>query len=210
MAETSKLEASPIGQRLRAIRKESGWTLAELSKRTAISVGTLSKVENGKTALNFTSVNKLAEGLNLPVTDLTSPTPESRGARAITVGGSGVVFRGSDIDYEVLCSDVANQQQCFMKAVIRARGEPADRDWHRHTGQEFIYVLKGQLKLFTELYEPIVLKVGDSILFDSSMGHHYGSCGRTAAELLISFSLKGYEDSGDVILAQNRKKHSAL
>ena len=61
-----------VGVRFREIRKENGWTLGEVSKRTGISKGTLSKLENGKTQLNFSSVNKLASGLQLPVSDLTN------------------------------------------------------------------------------------------------------------------------------------------
>ena len=41
----------------------------------------------------------------------------------------------------------------------------------RHSGEEFLYVLKGAVKLLSELYEPIHLGQGDSVYFDSSMGH---------------------------------------
>ena len=201
---------NPIGLRLKALRKEHDWTLSEVSKRTGISVATLSKVENGKTDLNFTSVNKLAEGLRLPVTDLTNPQSMATGRRTITTGGDGVVFRAPDVNYEILCSDVSNQQQCFMKAVIKARRVADGLDWHRHSGQEFIFVLKGQLELHSELYDPVLMKMGDSMLFDSSMGHHYVSRGRSDAELLISFSLKGYQNASDVILAQHQNKHTSL
>ena len=70
---TDARAVNPIGRRLRELRKEHDWTLAEVARRTGISVGTLSKLERGKTDLNFTSVNKLANGLGLPVTDLTNP-----------------------------------------------------------------------------------------------------------------------------------------
>ena len=43
-----------VGFRFREIRKENGWTLSEVSKRTGISKGTLSKLENGKTQLCHT------------------------------------------------------------------------------------------------------------------------------------------------------------
>lgn len=197
MAKANNKKVSPIGRRLRALRKEHDWTLAEVGKRTGISVATLSKLENGQTELNFTSVNKLAEGLRLPVTDLTNPQPTATGRRTITLGGNGVVFPTADADFEVLCSDVADHQQGYLKALIKSRGIPQGMDWHRHDGQEFIYVLKGQLELHTELYDPVLLKAGDSILFDSSMGHHYVSRGKTDAQLLISFSLKGFQNVSD-------------
>lgn len=189
--------SNAIGQRLKALRKEYDWTLAEVASRTGISVGTLSKLENGKTQLNFTSVNKLAEGLGLRVTDLTNPGPRATGMRAVTEGGRGTVFRTPDIDYEVLCSDIANQNQGYLKAVVKATTFDPKLPWHRHQGQEFLYVLSGHVELHTELYEPLSLKEGDSILFDSSVGHHYVSKGRKLAEILISMSLEGYRNVSD-------------
>ena len=45
--------SNPIGRRLRQLRKEHDWTLADVARRTGISVGTLSKLEHGKTDLNI-------------------------------------------------------------------------------------------------------------------------------------------------------------
>lgn len=190
-------QRNPIGLRLRQLRKEHDWTLTEVARRTGISVGTLSKLENGKTELNFTSVNKLATGLNVPVTDLTNPHNNVSGRRAITTGGKGTVFQTPDIDYEVLCSDVTNQHQGYLKGVVKVTSFDPTLSWHHHPGQEFLYVLSGKLELHTELYEPLLLNTGDSILFDSSMGHHYVSRSRKPAEILISMSLEGYQNVSD-------------
>jgi DNA-binding XRE family transcriptional regulator len=188
-----------IGKRLKELRNEHDWTLTDVSQRTGISVATLSKAENGKTDLSFTSVNKLAEGLNLPITDLTSPSDKNSGRRAVTIGGNGVVFSTPDANFEVLCSDMSGQHDCFMKVTIKLRSVPQDLQWHRHSGQEFVYVLKGEIDLHTEEYTPLRLKSGDSTLFDASMGHHYVSRGRSEAVLLLRFSLKGYENVSDLI-----------
>ena len=42
-----------------------------------------------------------------------------------------------------------------------------------HSGEEYIYVLKGGIKVLTEFYDPVVLNVGESIYIDSNMGHAY-------------------------------------
>ena len=193
------LSVNMIGQRLRQLRKEHDWTLVEVARLTGISAGTLSKLERGKTDLNFTSVNKLANGLGLPVTDLTNPRSSFQGRRAITTGGQGVKFDAPDMMYEVLCTDVSNHQQGYLKAVVRAHHFDPKLPWHRHNGQEFLCVLSGKLQLHTELYEPVELKTGDSILFDSSMGHHYVSLGKKDAEILISMSLQGYQNVADAL-----------
>ena len=46
-------------------------------------------------------------------------------------------------------------------------------DLIRHPGEEFAYVLMGEVAFHSELYAPVVLKAGDSIYFDSEMGHAY-------------------------------------
>ena len=186
-----------VGRRLRELRAENGWTLKAVAALTGISVGTLSKLENGKTQLNFTSVNKLASGLGLRVTDLTNPAQTVGGQRTYTPAQSGVIFRTEDLDYEVLCSEISNSQQGYLRGVVKAREFNPDMPWHTHSGQEFIHVLRGTLELHTEHYAPLILKAGDSTLFDSSMGHHYVSKGRTNAEILITMSLDGYENIAD-------------
>ncbi len=186
-----------VGLRFREIRKESGWTLSEVSKRTGISKGTLSKLENGKTYLNFSSVNKLANGLQLPVSDLTNPHVSVPGKRAVTRAMSGTVFESVDMDYEVLCSDIDNAQQGFIRAVVKAKAIDIDLPWHRHKGQEFVHVLRGVLELHSEQQPPLTLKVGDSIFFDASVGHRYISKGQINAEILITMSLNGYENVVD-------------
>jgi len=186
-----------VGQRLSKLRSENGWTLKAVANLTGISVGTLSKLENGKTQLNFSSVNKLASGLGLRVTDLTNPALTVSGQRTFTPAMSGVVFRTEDIDYEVLCSEISNSQQGYLRGVVKARKFNPNLPWHKHQGQEFIHVLRGTLELHTEHYAPLILKTGDSTLFDSSMGHHYVSKGRTNGEILITMSLEGYENITD-------------
>ena len=39
--------------------------------------------------------------------------------------------------------------------------------------EEFIYVIKGEIDIHTEFYDPVALKTGQGIYLDSSMGHAY-------------------------------------
>ena len=189
-------ENSPkeMGKRLRTLRRQRGWTLAEVSNRTGISVGTLSKFENSQTGLNFTSVNKLATGLQLPITALTDSSPQMTGRRSITKLGGGLIFNSPDVDYEILCNDLSHQNQGYLKATIKCYDEREIKHFRSHPGQEFLYVISGQLKLITEYYEPTMLEPGDSIIFDSSIGHKYVSASKKNAVVLIGMSLSGFSD----------------
>jgi len=103
------------------------------------------------------------------------------------------------VDYEVLCNDLTDKSHGYLKAVIKSHDSDEIQDYRRHDGQEFVYVLRGTLELHTEFYDPVTLKTGDSIMFDSSMGHKYISKGRINAEILIGMSLANYKDVTDTL-----------
>lgn len=191
----AKTTPSPLGKRLRSLRKEKGWTLDWVAKRSGISKSTLSKLENGQTNLTFSSVSKLSQGLDLPITALTSPPEQQITARrSLTRLGGGARFAAKDASYEVLCNDLSDKNNAFMRVTINSHQLDEKQPWRRHPGQEFLYVLEGTLVLYTEAYEPATLKAGDSIVFDSSMGHKYVSKGKKDAELLIAMQVIDYPD----------------
>ena len=72
-----------------------------------------------------------------------------------------------------------------FKTKILARSFDDFDDWSRHTGEEFVYVLSGEVELFTEFYEPVRLGEGDALYIDSRMGHRVISVSAEDAEVLL-------------------------
>ena len=72
MTDKNKQELEQFGSILKQLRIEKGLTLLDLEVRTGINEGTLSKIENGKKNFNFTTLVKLAKGLEVPVSKLLS------------------------------------------------------------------------------------------------------------------------------------------
>jgi quercetin dioxygenase-like cupin family protein len=56
---------------------------------------------------------------------------------------------------------------------LRARTMEEFGELIRHSGEEFTLVLEGSVEFHCELYAPLLMRKGDSIFFDSSMGHAY-------------------------------------
>lgn len=179
--------ASTVGQRLRQVRKQRGLTLAQVSALSNVSVSTLSRLENDRTSLNFNNVLQLIEGLNIPLSSLIGPR-ETRytGRKSMTKAGEGRYFETPQLVFEVLCGELTHKRNVFWRVQVKARSFDDYDDYKRHPGEEFIFVIKGTLILCTELYEDIVLKTGDSLFFDSAMGHAYVSGGRGDAVILMS------------------------
>ena len=55
----------------------------------------------------------------------------------------------------------------------------------QHEGEEFLHVLTGQLSFVSEFYEPLTLEPGDSLYFDSNMGHAYLSADGKPVTILV-------------------------
>jgi transcriptional regulator with XRE-family HTH domain len=67
--EILNLPARP-GAVVRAVREQRGWTLAEVSERTGLSVSTLSKVENDKMSLTYDKLSRISKGLAIDIGQL--------------------------------------------------------------------------------------------------------------------------------------------
>jgi transcriptional regulator with XRE-family HTH domain len=70
MTEISKDILKDFGAHLKRLRESKGLTLVDLEVKSGVNNGDISKIEGGKINLAFTTLAKLATGLNLPMSDL--------------------------------------------------------------------------------------------------------------------------------------------
>lgn len=66
--------------------------------------------------------------------------------------------------------------------VFEPTGASAERVTHR--GEEFLYVLEGQITLELESSEPVRLRKGDSAYFRGDRPHAYRNSGKRVARFL--------------------------
>lgn len=170
------------GVALRAIRNRMGWTLAEVGQRTGLPVSTLSKIENGKMSLSYDKLVRLSEGLDIDISqlfaaDTGAPAAALSGRRSITRAGEGTPIETDNYSHLYPVSDLLNKRFIPIIAELRARTLEEFGDLVRHHGEEYAYVLEGTVELHTDLYVPTRLRVGDSVYFDSGMGHAYLALG---------------------------------
>jgi uncharacterized cupin superfamily protein len=93
----------------------------------------------------------------------------------------------------MLCTDLSQKKFFPIVATIKARTVADFRDFPKHAGEEFIYVLSGEVEIHTEHYEPVRLGPGDGSYFDSSMGHACVSVGKRPARILWVTSESGFD-----------------
>ena len=179
-------EVSVLGNKLRVLRGTARLTLQQLSKRTGISVSTLSKIENGQLSPTYEKIAALASGLQVEVGELFRgpERPAVHARRSVTLRDQGVFHRTRQYEYEVLHSDLVDKRFIPLVTTIKAHETAEFPELLRHDGEEFIYVLSGTVMVHTDCYAPLQLVEGDSCYFDSTMGHVIVSAGPDDAKIL--------------------------
>ena len=185
--ESGTLDRYSLGERLRQIRKENGWTLVEVAKRSGLATSTVSKVERGLMSLAYDRFMQLADGLEVDVSELFTPEGESFAPEsfAITRAGEAGHHETDLYVYDMLGADLSHKQMVPMFGIIRAHDVRDFSEFVKHPGEEFLMVLEGELEVHIEGREPVHLGVHDSIYFDSGMGHLYVSAGKKDTKIIV-------------------------
>lgn len=201
VADRSKMrqEVLKLAQTVRALRKADGLNLEELARRSGLSTSTLSKIENRQISPTFDTLVALASGLGVDVGTLVSPMHAvgGTGRRSISRQGKGTTHETPVYSYTFLCTELTNKKFIPLLATIKAHSVEEFPALSAHEGEEFFYVLSGNVTLHTELYEPTDLTAGDCIYFDSALGHALIAAGEEETRVLwISSSLQRIKASG--------------
>ena len=168
-----------FGHRLRALRRERGWRIVDVSDKTGLAVSTISKVENGRMSLTYDKILQLTQGLGLELTDLFAATPLEKPRPVVTALRSvGQVEEATHIssgwyEYWFLNTDLSSKDMTPILVEAKARTMEEFGEYLRHPGQEFVFVLEGAVAVHTEFYGPTMLGPGQSMYIDSHMGHAY-------------------------------------
>ncbi|MDF2142516.1 XRE family transcriptional regulator [Paenirhodobacter sp. CAU 1674] len=184
-------EPIDLAHRVRELRRARGWTLEQAAGAVGLARSTLSKIENGLMSPTYEALKKLAEGLEISVPQLFTPPSKGQitGRMAVTKSGEGQAHITTTYEHELLAGSLRAKQMLPYRARIRARSFEEFNGWVRHDGEEFLYVLTGIVRLYTEFYEPVDLKRGDSAYYDATMGHNLISISDEDATVLWVTSL---------------------
>ncbi len=180
--------AAPVdlGARVRALRKDRDWTLEQAAQKAGLARSTLSKIENGQMSPTYDALKKLAEGLSISIPQLFTPPSKGQvtGRMVMTRRDEPVRHVTATYEHDLLAETLTQKKMLPYRARIRARRMEDFDGWVRHDGEEFLYVLTGTVRLYTEFYEPVEMSRGDSAYYDGTMGHNVVSVSPEDATIL--------------------------
>jgi transcriptional regulator with XRE-family HTH domain len=169
-SENSQVSEINVGQRLQKLRIMRGYSQRALAEMSGLNFNTLSLIENEKTSPNVSTLQQLADALNVPVTAFFESTTAEKdvvfqksGSRPKTSFPQGIV--------EDLGGGMSLGEATPLLMTL-APGEASDPDTILHSGQEFIFCLEGLITFWVGEDE-YHLKPGDSLIFEADLPHRW-------------------------------------
>ena len=159
--------ARSLGASIRAARRSAGLTLTQLADKAGLSQPFLSQAENGNVMPSVINLHRIGQALGTTAHELLesgTPTPpkllRADQARKYDLSVGAILrFRveGSSLMH---CNEVS--------AGPRSAAEAATT----HAGEEFVYVIEGQVRMVVES-EEFTLDPGDTVYYTATRAHQW-------------------------------------
>jgi DNA-binding XRE family transcriptional regulator len=166
-----KLERIIAGQ-VRHYRTANGLSASELASRTGMSKAMISKIETASPSCSLTTLQRLADGLKLPVTALFRGADTDRDATFTKNGqGSLTVHSGTQHGHEYRVLGTLKGRTDALEPTLVTLTDASDVfPLFQHPGTEFIYILAGRMVYGHGAYE-YTMEPGGSLLLDGEGPH---------------------------------------
>jgi transcriptional regulator with XRE-family HTH domain len=168
-----------IGENLKRLRNSNSLTQQELADRCELTKGYISQLENDLTSPSIATLTDILECLG---TDLAAFFNEAVDSK--------IVFREEDVFVKEAAQNyiinwiIPNAQKNKMEPILIELGSHAKtKSDEPHEGEEFGYVLSGNIMLY---YGNQVLKVkkGESFYFKSNKTHYLENTGKNTSRVI--------------------------
>jgi quercetin dioxygenase-like cupin family protein len=175
-------ENAGVGQRLREIRAARRLSIRALAELSSLNVNTLSLIENDHTSPSVSTLQQLAQSLQVPITALFQTDHGSKKLVYQTHGQRPhVAFEHG------IMEDLAAGMPRFGAEPIIVTLEPNADSGKKpivHTGREFVFCLEGHIA-YTVDNEKYLLAAGDSLVFEAYLPHFWKNLDASPSRILL-------------------------
>lgn len=171
-----------VGQRLRALREERDISMRELARRSGLSANALSMIERGLTSPSVSTLTKLADAMEVPITAMFRNEPELE----------DIVFTKSNERPRVPFNrglweglggeNFSGRTEAFMLTL--ESGGSSGPHGIIHSGNEFVFCVRGKIEYVVGT-ERFVMEAGDSLMFSAQYTHRWRNLGSTVANVIV-------------------------
>lgn len=166
-------DARAFSSRWRKLRLQQSASLTTVARAAGISVGFLSALERGHVKASVGTLRRLARFYKVNLFDLFNDGGESS-RRIVRPRERKLLEAARGVRMELLAwGNAVMEPHLFQIRPGAGSGES-----YSHEGEEFLFILRGQLKISLE-GEDYKLRAGDSFYFESNTPHSWLNPGRS-------------------------------
>ena len=176
--------SNSVGRRVHALREARGLSLRDLAARSAVSAPMLSQVERGETSPTIAVAQRIAAGLDLPLSTLLR-LDERQQVALVRKADRRTVRRDGHVVQELTRQLPGERASVTLHTLKPAglTGGAHDRPVHAPGSRETVIAQTGRITLMID-GEQQVLAEGDAVTFDADLPHHFENHTRRAATFL--------------------------
>lgn len=181
-----ELKELNLGQKIKSLRQRRGLTLGQVGEKAGLSEPVLAQIEGEVVAPPVATLLKIARAMNVNIGYFFQDQDAEKRAVVVPKSDRRKVFRRIHEDpskvgyyYESLAYPKADKHMEPFHVTFEVKSKE-DLLFFNHKGEEFIYVLEGQLE-FSYENETYALGAGDSLYFDASLPHAFRAVGKKHA-----------------------------
>lgn len=161
-----------LGAQIRLMRRKQDLSVSDLANAAGISLGMMSKIENGGISASLTTIQSIARALSVPISSLFTSVEERQDCSYVPAGqGVSIERRGtkSGHNYQLL-GHLLRGEVIVEPYLITLHEGAQPHTSFAHQGTELIYMLEGELS-YRHGGETYHLRPGDTLMFDSGAQH---------------------------------------
>lgn len=182
-----------FASKVKDIRERQNMSIEELSEKSGVKIEVLEAMENGEIIPSLTPLTKMARALGVRLGTFLDDAPqigpvvvrEGKPDNVYYFSGREDVTNNTGLEYHALGAGKIDRN--IDPFIIDVDIEDDEYELSSHEGEEFIYVLDGEIEVVYGKDNFIIGK-GDSIFYDSVVPHHLHSNGQPSKILAVLYT----------------------
>jgi len=174
-----------VPERLRGLREACDTTPGELAEKLGVSVETYLGYEDGSVDIPISALYKVVGVFNVDLTELLTGNTPKLSTYCVVRAGRGIsVDRYPGYEYKSVAFNFLHRKMEPLIVHLEYGADDPDKKLVTHSGQEFNYVVEGDVRL-TLGKKDVVLHKGDCCYFDPMIPHGQSAAGADADFLTV-------------------------
>lgn len=171
-----------VGKRIRSLRKKKGLNLQDLASKLDLSVSYLSQLENGRANISVALLKDIASILDVPSVFFLLEEETKPLVKVIRKNERTEYIRNNEkVTINVL---FATENEKLQSSIINIppgmdSGKPSC-----HYGDEFTYVIEGEVEVWLDEKDVYRLSEGDVIYYPAHIPHKWVNVGDSIARVM--------------------------